>query len=851
MSRSLVQGRVGFASTAARADCRIQPRRAAARREAVRMQSLPLVARVYVLAVVAAGTAVAVLAFRDLRIAQTGPFAALLLVAVLASVFKIQVPMPASLAAQPLTMSLAFAANFASLLLLDGPSATLVAVVAAWSQTTFNTFRARNPWHRTIFNMAALALTMAATEAVLVGVAGHGPPFQLRGSALALGLAAATYYVANSGLVAGAVAAASGQSFLPLWMRHLLSGWIGHVFGAAAAALAVAMVGRSGYWIAPLVALSIGLGYRAYRAYMHRMDQQQLAVQRLSDLHLATVEALALAIDAADQGSRTHLRRLQRYATLLARASGLGDDDVQAVATAAMLHDIGMLAVPQHILAKREGLTDDERRKLWLHPQVGADIIHAVPFPAPVAPLILGHHERWDGGGYPAGLGGDEIPIGARIIALVDRFDALLREPGTTPEAALARLRDDAGRALDPALVEKFQRLKADVLAIEADLAPGAPASEIDVRELPERTASPNAVAHIAHAQREVYGLYDLSQALGATLTVTDAMQQLRQRLGGLVPFSTCALFLQDTETGRTTCRWMGGREATDAATSIANEFVEGPVAWVLEHGRSLVTALPASAPVRRADGLPARAPGVVEVLICPLRVDDCTYGALAAYHEKRGTFADDQRRIFERVAEIVSSAIQNALRYERTHEAALTDRLTSLANSWGLVAGAEQALARAAHEQEPLAVLMLDVDRFKAVNDTHGHEAGDRALKVVARVLSQAVRPNDLCARYGGDEFVVLLANCDIHQADRRAAELKRQVAALRFEASPGEAMPLRISVGASVYPTDGSAFEALLAVADRRMYHDKTMTRHGTSRWAELVDASARETARTILRD
>jgi diguanylate cyclase (GGDEF)-like protein len=812
------------------------------------MRALPLAARVYVSAVVLLGLWLGGSSLVALRVTRPGPFVALLVLAVVTSIFKIAVPMPAALAAQPLTMSLAFAANFAALLVLDGPSAMLIAVVAAWSQTTFNVFHTKNPLHRTVFNMAALAATMAATEMVLHVLAGHAPPWDVRIDAVAIGMAAITYYVVNSGLVAGAVAAAGGQAFLPLWMRHLLSGWIGHIFGAGAAALAVASVGGSGYWLVPLLALSLGLGYRAYRAYLQRMDQQQMAVQRLSDLHLATVEALALAIDAADQGSRLHLRRLQRQASLLARAVGLDDDAVQAVATAAMLHDIGMLAVPQHILAKRDGLTDDERRKLWLHPQVGADIIHAVPFPAPVAPLILGHHERWDGGGYPAGVAGEDIPLGARIIHLVDRFDQVLREPGATPASALVRLADDAGTALDPKLVETFRRLEPQVVALEAELT-GAGGADQDSRAA-ERTGS-NPVAHIAHAQKEVYGLYDLSQALGATLTVTDAMQQLRERLGGLVPFTTCALFLHDTESGRTMCRWMGARDATDSATAIANEFVEGPVAWVLEHGRSLVTALPAAAPGRRADGLPSRAASVVEVLLCPLRVDDLTYGALGAYHDRRGTYAEDQRRIFERVAEIVSSAIQNALRYERTHEAALTDRLTSLANSWGLMAGAEQAMARAAHEQEPLAVLMLDIDKFKTVNDTHGHEAGDRALKVVARVLSQAVRPNDLCARHGGDEFVVLLANCDVHQADRRAAELKRQVAALRFEGTPGEAMPLRISVGAAVYPADGRAFDALLAVADRRMYHDKTMARRGAARWTELAETSSREAARTILRD
>src|SRR5215207_1354948 len=242
------------------------------------MQSLPLVARIYVLAVVAAGAWLAASAAAGLHLAHPTTFAAMLVLAVLTSIFKVSVPMPAPLNAQPLTMSLAFAANFASLIILDGPSATLIAIVAAWSQTTFNTFRGKNPWHRTVFNMAALGVTMAATDVTLRGMAGHSGPWNLRADVLALGFAAVTYYVVNSAVVAGAIAAAGTQPFLRLWMRHVLSGWIAHVFGAAAAAVAVGTIDRSTYWFAPLGALSIGLGYRAYRTYIGRMDQQQRAV---------------------------------------------------------------------------------------------------------------------------------------------------------------------------------------------------------------------------------------------------------------------------------------------------------------------------------------------------------------------------------------------------------------------------------------------------------------------------------------------------------------------------------------------------------------------------------------------
>jgi diguanylate cyclase (GGDEF)-like protein/putative nucleotidyltransferase with HDIG domain len=175
---------------------------------------------------------------------------------------------------------------------------------------------------------------------------------------------------------------------------------------------------------------------------------------------LSALEALAVAIDAKDNHSVGHIPRVRLYAGALARALGMSESDVEAVDVAAMLHDIGKLAVPAPILSKSGPLTPDELQKIRAHPKVGADIISAVPFPYPVAPLVLGHHERWDGTGYPEGLKGKEIPLGARILSVVDCFDALRVDSPSAEsmsfDAAGGLLQQEAGKGLDPALVEKF-----------------------------------------------------------------------------------------------------------------------------------------------------------------------------------------------------------------------------------------------------------------------------------------------------------------------------------------------------------------------------------------------------------
>ena len=187
---------------------------------------------------------------------------------------------------------------------------------------------------------------------------------------------------------------------------------------AAGVAFAVKSGGNGAYWMAALAIAPLYFMYRTYKVYMGRIQDQQRHVRQVSDLHLSTIEALALAIDAKDQTAQSHIRRVQVYAAGLARALGMSETDIQGVKTAALLHDIGKLAVPEHILSKPGPLTQEEFQKIRIHPQVGAEIISGVPFSYPVAPLILSHHERWDGKGYPTGLKGEKIPLGARILSV-------------------------------------------------------------------------------------------------------------------------------------------------------------------------------------------------------------------------------------------------------------------------------------------------------------------------------------------------------------------------------------------------------------------------------------------------
>jgi diguanylate cyclase (GGDEF)-like protein/putative nucleotidyltransferase with HDIG domain len=785
------------------------------------MKALPLPARLFVVGVIALA---ALLVVFVLPIGTNRPllFAALLVLSAATSVLKVTLPLPHSAS----TMSVSYAVDFTAMLMLGTELTMIIAAVSALCQCNFR-IREPNPPHRTLFSMATLVITVFAAGSVYQAMGGVPGDFALWSDLTPVAVAAATYFCVNTALVATVIGLTTGTPIYKVWHGNFFWGAPGYFVGAAVASGIMLLQQYSSHSLIPLGIVPLYLTYRTYQVYLKRIEEEQLQVKQIADLNFATIEALALAIDAKDQTSQSHIRRVQLYATALARELGMSENDIQGVKTAALLHDIGKLAVPEHILSKPGPLTSEEFQKIRAHPKIGAEIISSVPFPYPVAPLILRHHERWDGKGYPDGLKGEEIPLGARILTAVDYFDAVMAErpyhKALPFDAAVKLLKQEAGKALDPRVVDAFVRLLPDLQKQAEKLEPLVP------RALPMETPAPapqppdatkNVFDDIALAHREIYGLYEIAQAMGTSLGLADTMALISSKLSSLVPFSCCALFLHDEETDTLRCAFANGIDA-ELVQQITVRSGDGVTGWVARNRRPVLNARPGAD--FEAAGLTDFTTTLQSALVCPLLCKDKFIGALAVYHTEPMYYRDDHRRLLDRVSEQAAVVIRNSIEFEQTRLDSLTDPLTGLPNTRNLFNHLSRELSRAQRLGTEVSLLVMDLDRFKEINDTYGHHVGDRALREVARVLQDAIRPYDMCVRYAGDEFIIVLAGCGSVEADQKRQELQAAVEGIVFEARPGRKVPLGISVGAAVFPQDGESYESLLAAADSRMYQDK----------------------------
>lgn len=564
--------------------------------------------------------------------------------------------------------------------------------------------------------------------------------------------------------------------------------------------------------------LGLGLGAGAVGLWTPRPAPRTRREATHEYAPAALVEALAGAIDAKHDPSGRRLHRRRAWATALAEAINLPPSDIEALRTAALLLDIGQLAVPDHILSKPGPLTVEEFHKIRIHPEVSANLIADLPLPRAVAAFVRSHHERWDGKGYPEGLAKEAIPVGARVLAVVDNYDALVSDrpyrDRLTRDAAIAVLREEEGKSLDPMLVERFITL--------------LPTIEGTAHE----TASDSSLVSIVTARREDVALFEISQAISAGLGVEGTARLLAQKLRRVIPYSSAALYLYEASTHAFAASFTEGVEA-EALARVRVGADTGMFGQSLREMRAIANGDPQSC----MDAAAAAATRLRSSIVCPLYGEQNELvGALAIYHVTPECYTQDECRLLEMVARQAGPVLSHALQLSRAQEEALTDPLTGLPNTRFLWMHLTQELARAGRQASRLALLLVDVDDFKSVNDNEGHPVGDLALKELATILRQAVRPYDVCARYGGDEFVIMLPECGREEAEERLRDLQERIAAHEVRLPDGRTFTLAVSIGAAVFPRDGDSSEALLAAADSRMYEDK-------QRWRERGDGRQSE--------
>jgi diguanylate cyclase (GGDEF)-like protein/putative nucleotidyltransferase with HDIG domain len=586
-----------------------------------------------------------------------------------------------------------------------------------------------------------------------------------------------------------------------------------------------------------LTPISILATYLIYRSARSRLQSKTNEVEALSQLHLATAEALATAIDAKDQTTHCHVRRVQIYAAGMGEVFGLSADEIAALKAGALLHDVGKLAVPPHILNKPGPLTHAEFEKMKIHTVVGAQILGRVDFPYPVIPIVRHHHEQWDGRGYPDRLRGEQIPITARIISVVDCFDSIREDRpfrrGMTLDEATALLLRGAGIHFDPAVVEQFiknlPRFETEIARrglehqpITHSSEPPIQLSEVDMTQTRER-GSYIAYDQIKKAHREVYALYEIARTFGTSLDVEHTLEILVDKVGHVVPFDTCVVYFYDENKGYATARHVAGKNAQKlAGRCIA--LGEGVTGFALAN-RSAVNQLHPS--LDFTDINPEAGIKYRSMASLPLFKDDLLLGAISVYSSELEQYTDDHMRLLETVTRLASDALGNAMQHAEAESNALTDQLTSLPNARYLALRFEEEAARARRTDRSFQVMMLDLDEFKNVNDTYGHKVGDKVLREVAQLIQGQLREYDFLARNGGDEFVALVQEVVGAQVEDLCMRIESAVSKFSLPVGKNRSARVGISIGTATFGVHGETLDQLVVAADNEMYRMKSSHR------------------------
>ncbi len=552
--------------------------------------------------------------------------------------------------------------------MLAGPGAAMVAM-AIDSTAQHLRRRAGIGVRRLLFNATAPSLSLWAGAQVFQFMGGHaygtGASSETTTVILPLVALTAVYFGLNSGLIAQAISLDTGAPFVTVW-RRLWPLAVNHVAAASAAFCFVIVMHSAGALAASAVAPLVVVLHLTLRSILGRLSDAEQHVQKIDRLYLSTIETLATAIEAKDGVTSDHIRRVQKFALGLAKALGVTDElTMKAIKAAALLHDTGKLAVPEHILNKPGKLTPAEFEQMKLHVDVGADILSSIDFPYPVVPIVRAHHESWDGSGYPRGLKGHEIPIGARILSVVDCYDALTSDrpyrPALNDADAMKIVLERRGKMYDPEVVDTFMRVYKEIAAEVME-----PVAHQDALSKIGRSISAPPSAAIteirADAPDDMLAIVSLSRVLGGDATFSDAAALATAHLSRLLPEATCAFFVHDAATNHLVARHATGEHAT-ALRGMTIAMGERLTGWV---GACRQTIANSDAALDLYD----RGVKLGSALSAPLMDGEKVVGVFTAYAPSPQAFTQDQSRAVEMIAPHLGRIVGAALRSEqRTRE--------------------------------------------------------------------------------------------------------------------------------------------------------------------------------------
>ena len=606
--------------------------------------TLTIPARAFVAVIIAVGTIILMVSLRAMILSPAPAWMVLAALGTVTGSCMIKLPRIET------RFSLSDALVFTTVLLVGPECAAIVAAIDALAASLRFNSRDTLFASRTMFNVtaAAVSIWVPGHAFLAVGGAAVAAGMDLRTLLLPVAVLVAGYSLLNTGAIAVVLALTSKTRVSRVWRDNFAWVWIAHAWsGVVAGAIAIYVPNVNGYSLVAILVVG-AVGYATVRLYVGTVEESTGHLHKLNDLYLATIKALAMAIDAKDQVTHGHIRRVQVYAVGLAKALGVSDEPtLKGIEAGALLHDTGKIAVPEYILNKPGRLTAQEYERMKTHVTIGADILSGIDFPYPVIPYVRHHHENWDGTGYPDRLAGDTIPLGARILSVVDCFDALTSDRpyrrALSTEAALDILRERSGTMYDPAVVATFVDIHAQLTATLEEDEPSAQPAPVDGISAQE----------VAPVATEAGDVDDLPHLVAAGLRMDEAAFVLIRRLEHQLPFATAAVFAPGKSEGRLDAILVNGRHA-DAFRQSQVRLTEGLSGWVAAHGQFMVNANPALDLVGAAAGLSVP---LASALVVPFAAGADNRGALAFYAEAADAFTLDHARVAAAAAAALSRA--------------------------------------------------------------------------------------------------------------------------------------------------------------------------------------------------